>query len=117
MRAVAKPWLVRVAVAFLLPTMFFNAFVPQRAFADVQLASVLGVTDVPPAALMMGGVAVDTPPVTQRAPTRIEQLNYVLQCLHDQNVHMFGSFQCSHCMVSKSDEICLYANTLSWCRP
>jgi len=104
---VAKPWLVRVAVAFLLPTIFFNAFVPQRPFADIQLASVLGVTDdVRPAsisALMLGGgAAIETPVVvTQRAPTRTEQLNYVLQCLHNQNVRMFGSFQCSHCLAVK----------------
>lgn len=106
--AAAKPWLLRVAVLFVLPALYFTVARGIAAGRDLQLADALGV-DTRDAVVPVnarnsssgGSFAVDAPelvPATTRvALTRAEQIDLLIACLHRNHVHMYGSQFCGHC--------------------
>lgn len=109
--AASKPWLLRIAVLFVLPIIYNTVMHGLAAGRDLQLAEALGVNSVDqvnrPVATVVNDVggtlnssfvdqlALET--ATRVALNRTEQINLLIDCFHAKNVHMYGSQFCSHC--------------------
>lgn len=103
--ASGKPWLVRIAVLFVLPALYYTVVQGVAAGREQQLADALGVdiaSDNAAAPLRNSSSFVDAPALepaatTRAALTRAEQIDLLIECLLRKNVHMYGSQFCSHC--------------------
>jgi len=100
----ARPWLVRMAVAFAVPVLFFVALNSAAPSDEVELALALaggggggggGGDSGAAAAVDVGGVL---PKATLSYADNVKQL---VACLEQKNVHFFGRLTCAHCRTQK----------------
>lgn len=97
----AKPWLVRAAVAFIVPAVYFTVVQGIVSGQELELASALGVAASPSAEL-----ADAADPSLSRAPrpsplSHAEQVQLLIACLEHRHVRFFGQSTCSHCRHQK----------------
>ena len=89
LRTDSKPWLLRAAVIFIVPTLLVSA---------VQMQSRSGSNDALAAALRRN----DNGAHNASAPmTREENIGALIDCLERRHVRMFGSQFCGHCIHQK----------------